>query len=587
MSVDEQIVGQRRRIAWLGAVMAVAGLVLLVRLVGWQLFRHDEVMMLVGQGQSSRIAAARGNIYDATGHLVVASSVQYDLGVSPSLLSDEDKVIYAPLLAATLSLSPQHAITPTLMLETLRKNVTYVQLAKQLPAEVGQAIEYLEDSGQMRLDAFRLELSASRVYPDASLAAHVVGWLQLETHDEDARTSAGFYGLEEQYDAELRGKDGTWQRISDRYGKPVMASLENYQPARDGVDLALTIDRNIQYEAERVLREGVSAMQATLGTLIVVDPHTGGVLAIANEPTFAPGEYAAVTSNEVYVNGAVSSLFTPGTSFQPLTLALALNSRVIRADETYDDRGELTVGRQQVTNADREAHGLTTWPKMLAGSYNVGAAHVAVLLGPTRFYEGLRSLGFGAKTDIDLPHEAPGIMWVPTDSLWNLFYLATNSFGKDISTTPLQVTMAYAALANDGLLMRPYVVSQLREQGQVYTRQPITVRRVLTAEVAREISRILAESTQLGPEEARVPGYSLAGKTGTAPAPDRIAPEHMYSMVSYVGYGPVPDARFVVFVKFEKPRQTMWLEDAAAPAFSRMAQYLLDYYGIPPQTSAS
>jgi len=580
--LDENVALQRKRIVVLAAVLAVAGLILLVRLASWQLLPHAEIDYYAGKGQASSISATRGSIYDATGHALVASSVYYTLGVSPKLLTNKNKQAYAVLLSEAFGRSPEHAVTPEAMFDLLSEDATYVVLGKDLPAQVGQSIEELERTGQIVMDAFKMELTPSRVYPDGGLAAHVLGWLRLQTHDEDTNPAAGFYGLEERYDSELRGVDGTWQRISDKYGKPVLAQLEGYAPARDGADLTLTLDRNIQFEAERILRESNSEFKAGSATIVVLDPTSGALLAMANLPGFLPGDRSADRTTEVYVNRAISSLYDPGSVFTPLTLALALQTRVIRSTDSYDDRGEMAIGNRLILNEDRDPHGQTSMTQLVARSYNVGAAHLAVLLGPTRFYEGMRNFGFGSKTEIDLQHEAAGIMWVPTDSGWNMSYLGMNALGEWISATPLQVATAYAAIANGGVLMRPYVVARMSDETGVTDTRPIAIRRVLSTEVADEVSNMLVEAVNMGMEDAMVGGYRLAGKFGTVSMPDREGTPNQYNMVSYVGYGPVPNPRFVILVKFEQPQEIMWERQSAEPVFARMAEYLLDYYGIPP-----
>ena len=588
MSADLQTIGQRRRIAWLAVVLGVAGIVLLARLAGWQLFPHPEVTEQTNLGYSSSIQATRGSILDANGEYLAVSTVHYDLGLSPNLLSDKQKEEYAPLLAAALSLSPEDTITPTLMLEKIsRTDTLYVPLGSDLPAEVGQAIEEMESNGQLVLDAFKLELTTARIYPDGGLAAHVLGFLQREAQGEDAREATGYYGLEEYYNTQLGGEDGSWEGVGDSWGKLVLASLNGYQPAHDGADLVLTLDRNIQYEAERILREGMEENKASSGTLVVVDPRTGGVLAMANAPGYSPGDYQNVDSSSLYINSAVSSIYEPGSVFKALTLAAALDAQVIRSTDTYDDRGELTIGGRTIYNADREAHGVTTMTGLLAHSYNVGAAHVAVLLGPTRFYEAMRRFGIGEKTGIDLAHEVAGIMRVPTDSTWQMSDLGTNSYGQGVATTPLQVVMAYAALANDGVLMRPYIVSEIRDGDNVQVTEPVTVRHAVSAETAQAISQMLVEAVRTGMPQAMVEGYNLAGKSGTAGIADSEGYSSADVVASFIGYGPVPDARFVILVKYEKPQEDIWGVEVAAPAFAEMAAFLLDYYGIPPTNSTT
>jgi cell division protein FtsI (penicillin-binding protein 3) len=311
--------------------------------------------------------------------------------------------------------------------------------------------------------------------------------------------------------------------VRDPWGEQILVSLSGYQAAQDGADLVLTLDRNIQHEAERILAAGIEAQKAASGSIVVLDPQTGGILAMAVYPSYKPGAYGEAESNENYVNTAVSAIYEPGSVFKPLTLAAALEAGTITPESSYDDRGEIIVGGQKIMNSDRQAHGTTTMTELLAYSRNVGAAYVATTLGPTRFYEIMRRFGFGEITGVDLALESPGIMRVPGNTYWHISDLGTNSYGQGISVTPLQVVAAYGALANDGLLMRPYIVAQMRNGDQIETRSPTPVRQVVRAEVARQVTEMMADAVDLGLPNAVVPGYRMAGKSGRPASPIRRA----------------------------------------------------------------
>jgi len=554
---------QQRRVIWLAVVFVGLALILVGRLVWWQLLPRDEVRDIFGQGdQSNVIPAARGNILDAGGNYLAASTVEYKIAVSPNLLSEKQKEELTPTLAAILGKDPKD------IAEALHRTDTqYVLLGAGLPASVGQQIEALN------LDAFNIEISFRRVYPDDSLAASVLGFIDYQ--------GVGRYGLEQYYDEALRGKDGVWRGVSDSWGEQILVSLGGYQPAQDGVDLVLTLDRNIQDAAERILREGAIKNQATSGNLIVLDPKTGAILAMANYPTYQPGVYWKVDSLEQYINTSISALYEPGSVFKPLTLVAALDAHVIRPEDTYDDRGEILVGQQRIMNWDRNSHGRTTMTQLLAHSYNVGAAHVATLLGPTRFYEVIRRFGFSEVTGVDLALEAAGIMRVPGNSYWHMSDLGPNSYGQGISVTPLQVAAAYGAMANDGLLMRPRIVAEVRGADSTQTRPPIAVRQVVSAEAAQQITKLMADAVDIGLKEPILPGYRFAAKSGTAGVPDAEGYKNEATIASFVGYGPVPNPRFVILVKYDKPREGLWGVEVAEPEFAKMAEFLVDYYGIP------
>jgi len=562
MAVGYQGTGQQRRIVWLAAVFAAVGVILVGRLIWWQLFPNDDLiaLSLSDIDRPNAIPAARGSILDANGQYLVASTIEYRVAVSPRLLSAKQREELAPELAALLG-KPDAEIAETLALT----NTEYVVLDDDESVWVAQQVEDLDVS------AFSLEAQFRRAYPDDTLAASVLGFVDLQGEAQ--------YGLERYYDRQLRGQDGVWRGITDSWGEPIMITQGGYQPAQDGADLVLTLDRNVQQVAESILLAGIEQHKAVAGNIIVMDPRTGAVLAMANYPTYPPGEYWRVESLDQYVNTAVSALYEPGSVFKPLTLAAAFEARVIRPTDSYDDRGEIIVGNQRIRNADRKAHGPTTMTELLAYSRNVGAAHVAATLGPTRFYEAMRRFGFGEVTGIDLMHEVPGIMRVPGGRQWHMSDLGTNAFGQGVSVTPIQVVAAYGALANDGVLMRPYVVAEVRDGEDVQRREPFAVRRVISSEVAQQLMTIMADATEMGMQEAAVPGYRVAGKSGTAGIPDREGYENQDIIASYVGFGPVPDPRFVILVRFDKPQTGEWGMEVAAPAFAEMAQFLIDYAG--------
>lgn len=574
MTGGSRVLEQRRRIAWLAAGFVGVGLVLVGSLVWWQLFPHEEVagLHLAGGKQPNVIPAARGNIVDATGHRLVATTVKYEMGISPRLLSDAQKERLTPVLAQILGKSPGEVA------EILRSDAEYVAiqdkrsadnlLGAEWSAAVGQRIEELE------LPAFRVEAHFRRLCPDDALAASVLGFVDLggEAH----------YGLEEYYDGALRGVDGQWYGLSDSWGRQVLAILGGYRAARDGCDLVVTLDRNIQHAAESMLKQGIDQNGATGGNIVVLDPRTGAILAMANHPTYHPEQYWRVDSTEQFINSAISALYEPGSVFKPMTLAAALEARVIRPSDSYDDRGEIIVGNQRIRNSDGKAHGRTTMTELLAYSRNVGAAHLAALLGPTRFYEMIRKFGFSETTGVDLAFEASGIMRVPGNRYWHMSDVGTNAFGQGISVTPLQMVAAYGAIANDGVLMRPHLVSEIHDGDGVEVRKPFRVRRVVSTEVARQVTELMADAVELGMEQAIVPGYRLAGKSGTSNIAGPEGYERTDIIATFAGFGPVPNPRFVILVKYDRPQVGDWGLEVAAPTFRNMAKFLLDYYVIPP-----
>lgn len=557
---------QRSRIVWLTAVLAAVGIYLLLRLAGWQLVPHAEYVdrSAAASNWPDRVQAVRGAVLDATDNYLVTTDYACSVYIIPPFLDRGDRRATIAQVASALR-RPEESVSQLASLPPLdRRRI----IAAGVPISVCGQLEPLVDLG------VELQRGYQRVYPDDAFAAHVLGFVDLDGN--------GQYGVEGFYDATLRGVDGEWRGVRDPFGRPMMAAIGGSRPAVRGADLALTIDRNIQYEAERILSEGALTYKASAGNIIVLDPRTGAVLAMANYPSFYPLEYWYIDSVDELRNNCIGAVYEPGSVLKPLTLAAALEAKVIRATDSYNDEGSIVVGEQEVRNWDGKAHGRTTMTELLAYSRNVGAAYVASLLGPTRFYEMFRRFGFAEHTLVDLMAEERGIMRVPGDPYWSLLDLGRNAFGQGMSVTPLQVAAAYGALANNGLLMRPYMVAEVRSGAVVTATRPMPARQVVSPEVSAEVTWLMAEAVALGMKPAMVPGYRTAGKSGTAGVPDRAGYNNEDVVASFVGYGPLPDPRFVVLVKFDKPREGRWGVEVAAPEFRRMFEYLMDYAGIRP-----
>lgn len=573
MSSLPQLSGRHRRMVWLAVVWFGCSLIVVGRLVWWQLFPHPDLRLYgePGTAGAQTILAIRGNIRDCNGHYLAVSTIGYKVGVSPDLLTKDERGSLAPQVAELLGLEQDRVRDA---LGTRGQPYVSLETSKFYPYTQAHRLAALSPV------AFVLEPKYVREYPDGALAASVLGFLS-------AWGGKGNYGVEQFYEDVLRGADGTWEGLDDAWGVQISLNADGYKAPRHGADLILTLDRNVQAMAEAILQEGIEQNKASAGNIVVLDPKTGAILAMANWPTYSPREYGLVQDKDQYVNTATSWAYEPGSVFKPLTLAAALEARMIRPTDSYDDRGEIVVGNQRILNSDKKAHGRTTMTELLAYSRNVGAAHVATLLGPTRFFEMIRRFGFSEITGVDLALEVPGSMRVPGSSLWHMSDLGTNSFGQGILATPLQVVAAYGALANRGNLMRPYIVAQVVRDDRSTAHKPIRVRRVISEESAQQITQLMADAVEMALPEPLVPGYRFAAKSGTSQIPEQEGYQDKDVVASFVGYGPLPDPRFVILVKYDKPREGYWGSEVAAPAFSKMAEYLVHYYGIAPAQQAN
>jgi len=557
------------RIARIGLLLGLAGAFLVVRVGYWQ-FRGATA---IDATQSLVLQPLRGSIVDASGHYLVANSVIYTLGMSPNLLHEGDGEAYVGLLTEALGLPEAEAKL------VLQSRQAYVQIGADVSsAMVDELLRRCDADEYDNLTAgvFRLDPRQERVYADPDIMGSVLGFVLQD--------GAPAYGIEQQYDDVLRGAGGQWSSLIDETGQAVWAEWGDYRPPRDGGQVVLTIDRNVQHEAERLLAQALEEHKALRGNILVLDPTTGAILAMANLPGINLETLEELRSEDDFwrvANTAVSAIYEPGSVMKPITLAAALETRSVLPTDTYDDRGEMWVGGRRVANMGEMAYGEMNWTQMLARSANVGAAHLAATMGPARFYEMLRRFGFGDVTGVDLPLEARGLMRVPHMDTWHMSDLATNSYGQGISTTPLQIAVAYGALANDGVMMRPFVVSEVRWPDEVRRREPTALREVVRPEIADAVAEMMADAVDLAMEDAVIAGHRFAAKSGTAGVPRDGTYDNRLATPSFVGFGPLPEPRFVILVKLEEVEGEALGMEVAAPVFREMAMYLLRYYGVP------
>ncbi len=544
-----------RRLALIFAGFCGFSLVLVARLFYWQMLSHPELQAADTAMRLTppTLKAGRGSIYDATGRLMAADVVNNILVAYPKEIKDPAKT--AAQLSKLLA-RPEAELRPTLE----NKSLSYVRLARNLTDATVKAVDEAD------LKGIRIEREAQRTYPMGSLASQVLGFYG---GDDQAH-----YGVEEMYDHALRGEPGTW-------GAPVMIDPGRYQSPRDGFDVVLTIDANIQRITERELSKAIEAQDAAGGTAIVMDPKTGAILAMASVPTYNPNQYAT-TPPERFANPAVSRLYEPGSVLKTVTLAAALEEGVATLDTSYDDKGWIRVGGFTIWDWDRVAHGRVDMRTMMRLSLNVGAVHLGQMLGPDRFYRRLRDFGFGSRTGIDLAGEEAGLIRDHTTSNWTDLDLATNSFGQGMAATPIQVITAMAAVANGGNLVQPYVVKEIRQDDKVIkATQPIVLRRVVSPQHVGPIQEALVGVVEHA-VRASVPGYTIGGKTGSSQIPTDQGYDPDLTIASFCGFGPVNDPRVIILVKVDKPVHRQLGSEVAAPFFGTLARQIFDYLDVPP-----
>lgn len=421
-----------------------------------------------------------------------------------------------------------------------------------------------------------------RYYPSGSLASQVIGFV---TPDEGGQGEKGRYGIEASLDDTLRGKPGKVEQARDAAGRWISTGDREVSPAETGPDVVLTIDRVIQNEAERILSEAMETHDADGGSLIVLEPSTGRILAMASSPTFDPNGYSKVEDYAAFMNPTVSMVYEPGSVMKPITMAIGIEEGKVSPTTEYVDTGAVTQSGYTIRNAENKVYGRSTMIDVLDESINTGVIFVEKLVGNGTFGRYLSDFGFGKKTGIELPAELAGDLRNLDDPTRDLEHF-TASFGQGVTATPLQMAAAYGALANDGVLMRPQIIERFRyDDGSEQEVLPSEVRRVVGGETARQIGDMLESVVRNGHgKRGAVPGYRVGGKTGTAQVAkgDGRGYEDGLTVGSFVGYAPIGDPKFVVLAKIDNPKDVIWAESSAGPVFGSMMGFLLPYAKIEP-----
>jgi len=557
---------------------------LLARLYYWQILQSQSGYKLAQLANTEHIKnltldAPRGLIYDSNGQLLATNVIRDDVYIEPLQFTlDHQDAAQSDLEELIASL---HRVLPKVSVAKLQQAFASGQYTARIA--IGIDPSQSEQLRKLQLPDVFLEPRTWRMYPGGSLAAQILGFVTQNDSDNH-----GYYGIEGMYDALLEGKPGSFTAVKDLQGNLLNVGSINEQPPVSGANLTLTIDNSIEYMVSTALANTVKNLQAESGTVVVVNVHTGAVVAMAGVPTFDPnhyGQYATMQgclgSEDVYFNPALYCGYEPGSTMKMVTMAAALDQGLITPNTTLDDTGCMTfTDAPEVCNWEYRAYGTESMTQVLIHSANVGAAHVAHdILGANRYYPYLSRFGFGQITNIDGPEEA-GVYLSPDVQNWTISDLTRQAFGQSILATPIQVAMAYEAVANDGVMMYPYLVSKINENGKIIITQPTIERRVISMHAAQLLKGMLTQAAQFGSARlALVPGYSIAAKTGTATTQGISADQ---TEASVAGFIPASNPQFVILVKIDRPQKAIYGSTAAAPLWGAIAQQLMWYYVVPP-----
>lgn len=536
--------------------------VILFRLVSLQVLQAAELTARADRQhqKSVTLEGVRGTVTDRHGK-VLAMNVEVPsiFGVPTSLDSPAN---------AAKSLSSVLHVRREDIEKKLRQDKHFVWLARKVEPEKGRRLE------QLSIDGIGMVMEGRRFYPKGPLLAHVLGFVGMD--------GVGLEGLERRYESQLHGERRLTILQRDALGRTVFPKGLREQVPAAGHALTLTIDEVIQYIAEKELEEAVDHARAKSGAIIVMEPQSGAILAMAVSPRFDPNAVASLTADR-WRNRALTDTYEPGSTMKVVVAAAALEERVMMPGSMlFGENGRMTVAN--TTIHDHEKLGWMTFAQMMQKSSNIGAAKTGILLGQQRLYRYLQAFGFGQRTDIDLPGEVVGLLKSPRE--WGRRSLASISMGQEIGVTPLQMVSAVSAIANDGVLMKPYVVSGVSDQkGQLVKEVlPQVRRRVVSPATARTLTTILEGVVASGTgTKAAIPGFRVAGKTGTAQKvdPRTGAYSSVLSVGSFVGFVPADAPRLAMIVVIDEPQGEAWGGVVAAPVFRRVGEQVLTYLGVP------
>jgi len=517
--------------------------------------------------ESLDLFAKRGSIVDRDGNVLVRSLPSESVYAVPTNIAHPDEVAG--------ELGPILGIKPAALSAALAEKSQFRWLARKIPHDVANRVRALGIDGI----AIVPEETGVRFTPEGHLLSTALGFVGIDEN--------GLDGLEYSFDSFLRGTPGKMRIEADQFGRAIpFGDRTIIEKAHAGGTLELTIDSYLQFEAERALAAQVKQYAARSGVAIVMDPWTGEVLALASVPDFDPAHFGAAKPGALR-DRAVEDAYEPGSTFKLITATAALESG-ISPDARFPARDSLAVGGRVIHNAEdgfMAGSGSTeSIEDIIAYSHNVGAAELGERVGPAQMYRTIRAYGFGDPTEIELPGENPGI--VPPVADWSGSSLATISFGHGISTTPIALVRAYAAIANGGLLLRPRIVRELEDaNGKTIYHYPTEIEhRVMSPGTAAILQRYLRAvvTRGTGNPAAHVPGYTTAGKTGTAQVVENGRYEPGEYVGSFIGYVPADHPRFVIFVKIERPRGAYYGGIVAAPVFTTLARVAMLHAGVMP-----
>lgn len=547
-------------------LLAAFGLVI-VRLFYWQIVKASDLSLL-GQSQYGRIIKVlpeRGEIKTSDNFSIVTNRISYLVFANPKEIKNKAK--NSLILAQALGVN-RASISAQLSLDRF-----WVPLKSQVTTEDKEKIS------KLNLPGIGFEKQYTRYYPEASMAAHLLGFVGKDEIGQDK----GYFGIEGYYDRLLKGKEGVAVQIHDALGRPILSRANENSKEAKGSNLILNINRSIQFIAEEKLKKGIEQYGASGGLVGIMDPKTGNILALSSFPSFLPSDFQDYKPN-LYKNPFVSSLYEPGSTFKPLVMSSALDSNLVTPETKCPIcSGPVSISGFELHTWNNKYNKDINMVQVIQHSDNIGMVFVAQKLGAERMINYLDKFGIGDLTGMDLQGEvsqplAQKDSWYPVD-------LATKGFGQGVSVTPIELLSAFSAIANKGIRMEPHVVGKVETfDGKISKIPPKILGRPISQQTAKIMTEILVNAVNKGEVSwTRLKSYRIAGKTGTASIPVKGHYEPNQTIASFIGFAPSDNPKFVMLVILDRPTASIYGAETAAPIFFDISSDLLHYFGVAPQ----
>lgn len=513
--------------------------------------------------QARKLLPERGKILDRNLEPLAVNQTKFRLYVEPRNIKDREEVIR--------NIDSVLKIGEATLEARIDPAKVWVAIKGGLERDVRDKIM------AMKMEGVGFENEPTRFYPEASLSAHILGFVGKNKNGE----SIGYFGIEGYYEKELIGLPGFLKSERDVFNRPIFVGVQDKVDAENGRDLVLTIDKSIQNIVKTKLKEALEKYDASQACATVANPHTMEILAMSCLPDFDPERYYEA-SPEAYVNTIISETYEPGSTFKPLVMAAALNEKKIKPQDTFNESGPLEISGYTIQNWNKKYIGIMSMTNILERSSNVGMVYVGGKLGNENLYRYLDAYGFMDPTGIDLQGEVGGLI-KPKNAFYPIDY-ATATFGQGIAITQLQLLTAFSSLINGGHLMKPYVVKEIRQGDKVRARKPVQKAQVIDEHTSEVMKKMLQSSVDHAEMKFSFPKeYKLGGKTGTA----QVAVQGQYdaskTIASFIGFAPVENPQFVSLVVIREPKTSIWGSETAAPVFFEIAKELFVYYNIVPK----